>query len=200
MRRFVSLAVLMALAGSAASAAAPATKVVEFEAYDGYGRLAYGLTVTERAKGHCSGSLTTVRPDAWRCFTNESMIYDPCFTVSPAAKQVACPLSYFQHTVAVVTLTEPSVWPTGQDAREVKALRPPDFEPWALALSGGATCWFASGATFAVGQLRANYVCSHDVWVVGYPREVKSGYWEARVVREDDQATVLIRAVKTEVL
>jgi hypothetical protein len=200
-RRFVLIAILMVIAGSAAFAATPATKVVEYEAYDAQGHLAHALTVVKRAGAHCFGSLTTVRPDAWRCFTtNGSWVYDPCFSASPAAKQVACPSNYFERTVIVMTLTEPLASPAGEDARVVKALRPPDLKPWALALSGGVTCWLAAGATFVVGQVRANYVCSQDLWVIGYPREVTAGYWLARVVRTDDETTVLARAVKTEVL
>jgi hypothetical protein len=201
MRRFVSLAVLVALAGPAAFAATPATKVVEFKAYDAHGHLAQGLTVVKRVKADCSASLTTVRPDAWRCFaTSEHTVYDPCFSASPSAKQVACPTDYFHHTVVVVTLKSPLEQPVGEDAQVVKRLRPVDIEPWILELDDGATCVFIAGATFSIKGERANYECSKDGWIIGYTEEVKPEHWVAHLADDQGNKIARTRAVKIGIL
>jgi hypothetical protein len=191
----------VALAGSAAFAATPATKVVVFKAYDAHGHLAQGLTVVKRVKAECYGSITTVRPDAWRCFaTSENSIYDPCFSASPPAKQVACPTDYFHHAVVIVTPTKPLQRPTGEDARVVKQLRPPDVEPWILELSDGATCMFIAGATFTVNGERANYECSKDGWIIGYTEEVKPGRWVAHLADDQGNKIARTRPVKIGIL
>jgi hypothetical protein len=177
MRWFISFALLVMLAGSATFADAPAAKVVFFKAYDAHGNLAAGLKVVAHQKGQCQGSLSTVRPDAWRCFTTEDWIHDPCFSASPSAKELVCPDDYFHHTVYVVTMKSPLEPPGGENAEVVKQLRPPDIEPWALALSNGGTCVFTSGATFTLKNRRANYPCSKGGWVTGYPEKAKPGHW-----------------------
>ncbi len=184
----------------AAAESAHATKVVVFHAYDARGHLAHGLTVAKRVKALCSASISTVRPDGWRCFSTSDTIYDPCFSTSLSAKQVVCPTDYFDRAVVVVTLTAPLERPTGEDAHVVKMLRPPDLEPWALALSDGATCVFLAGATFVVNGDRANYPCSKDGWVIGYPEEAKPGYWVVHLADPLGKKIARTRAVTTGIL
>ncbi len=179
---------LLGISRSPAAAAGPApkTKVIIFLPYvDGH--IKPGMIVAHRASGDCwSTSLATVRRDAWRCMSGNT-IYDPCFSPKSGAKMVVCPTDVFNHKLIVLTLAKPlpkldSVDPTA------KQLRPPDLEPWFLRLSDGTNCWFVVGATFSIGEHRANYECG-ERWIIGYPIEKKPQWWVAKLVKGEGATT-----------
>ena len=77
------------------------TKVVVFRPYVADGALDPSLQVTQRGAGDCwTSSLTTSRPDGWRCSV-KNYLYDPCFSRSVTAKQVVCPLDVAKRNVLV---------------------------------------------------------------------------------------------------
>ena len=164
------------------------TKVVVFRPYAADGTLAPSLHVSRRGTGDCwTSSLTTSRPDAWRCAVKNDL-YDPCFSRSATAKQVVCPLDVAKRTVLVITLTKPLEAPAGENKRVNDMIRP-GTAPWYVRLQGGASCRFEAGATFTYKTDRANYECSDGTWVVGIPQVHEHGPATAVIVKGDDAKT-----------
>jgi hypothetical protein len=101
------------------------------------------------------------RLDAWRCITG-NIILDPCF--DSAARDpniVVCADSPWAHSAVLLRLTEPLPVAAGNAGWEHPEL------PWALELANRDRCVVASGATFMVAGLRANYACATGAWVIG---------------------------------
>ena len=129
----------------------PATKVVVFHPSG-----TRGATVS----GACDmgESQALDRADAWRCIVGNA-IYDPCFSSMQHATFVVCDASPTRPVGIRVNL--PRALPTHSHAR--------GGQPWILKLGDGSTCTFVTGATFGIGQERANYECSDKAWVAGIP-------------------------------
>jgi hypothetical protein len=126
--------------------------------------------------GDClSGSLTLpLRNDAWRCY-EKNAIYDPCFT-SPNGREVICPDDPEKNYGGMVLkTTNPLPQP------DTSSIVPANYA-WKIRLQDGTDCFSAGGATFTVGNDRANYSCSDDetVWLIGEPTVGK--VWTAKKV------------------
>ena len=156
------LAVVVAV--PAIVAAETTTTVVFFRPWAN-GTLASGFTVSEKARGSCyTHSLSTDRPDAWRCFQGND-IFDPCFAGSAHSNTVACAQSPFSHAVVLLSLNRPLS--DGQNPT-TKWLQPKRM-PWGLRLASGDTCVFVTGATDVVDGDRMNYACRRTGWIIGAP-------------------------------
>ena len=110
-------------------------------------------------------SLALDRSDAWRCIVGNN-IYDPCFSTSAHATTVICGASPSKPVGIKVTLSAPL-------PAHAKAL---DKQPWIVILGDGLTCGFVTGATFGVGDQRANYGCTQNDWIIGSPVPGKVWY------------------------
>src|SRR3712207_1107294 len=151
------LAVMLLVAVAAASrpdraAAQPldyprATEVKLFVPWMPNGRLNPPVTVTGREmfmgnpnlESDCqTGSISTQRPDAWRCGTA-----DPCFAPTLfSATEVACATAPWNNEVVVLTLGRPLPGPEQCSAAPTNCPRELDLDspPWALELANGARC------------------------------------------------------------
>jgi hypothetical protein len=194
LRRIATLAAALLLL---AASSPHATRVVVFEPYAD-GNIASGMTVSRHAKGDCwTTSLATVRRDAWRCMTKNT-IYDPCFSPKEGAKEVACPVDVVHRKLLLLALAKPLPASGGVDPI-TKRLRPPDVEPWFVTLSDGTNCWFTAGGTFTIGENRANYECG-DWWIIGYFVEKKPNFWVAKLAKGEGATTLRTAAIATAVL
>ncbi|MBV8345317.1 MAG: hypothetical protein JO190_10040 [Candidatus Eremiobacteraeota bacterium] len=138
--------------------AGPSTRVAMYAPFGSSG-LNQGYRATSKTHGACwTGSIASQRPDAWRCMVTNS-IYDPCFS-NPALSSVACPSDAFSKNVILIVLDKPI---PAHERNTGKAT------PWALQLANGARCYMATGATGEVGNMRLNYECSSNGWVLGNP-------------------------------
>jgi hypothetical protein len=140
--------------------------------------LRHNLSVSEHVSGSCwENSLSSNRPDAWRCMAG-NMIHDPCFSGSPRADTVACIDGPFSHSVVLMTLAKALGTSSGT----------PGFtgKPWALKLSNGSKCSFASGATGVIAGMRLNYYCDNKSWVLGEP-DRSSPVWTVLYVASADE-------------
>lgn len=137
------------------------------------------LSVVQEIEGHCwTGSLMTVRPDAWRCMEGD-LIHDPCFSESDTDASVICPLRPPGHmTGAKMNLTEPLPVSYGHQDEDPSSV-------WFLELADGTTCILTTGATAVIGGERVNYTCSDGWWVVGLP-EVDTVWTVHRVLMSPD--------------
>src|SRR5262249_30644384 len=88
------LSIAIASIASIPALASARTTVVFFRPWT-QGALSAGFTISKRLKGSCGEhSLTTDRPDAWRCFQGDE-IYDPCFSGTSSTRVVACAFDPF---------------------------------------------------------------------------------------------------------
>lgn len=121
-----------------------------------------GYTVRARAPGSCwTGSISTARPDAWRCMTG-NQIHDPCYAGLATAKIVYCPDALNRKRLFAIALTKPL--PTALGNRGTGYLR---GLPASVVLVGGVTCTFLTGATGVVAGMRINYGCSDHRMLIG---------------------------------
>jgi hypothetical protein len=156
--------------------AAAHTTVMAFNPWASSG-LRPGFTVSGNGKGSCwTHSLSTDRPDAWRCFEGNNIL-DPCFAGPPRFAVVACAESPFSPKVVLLRLSKAL---SSGDNPTTKWLQPKGM-PWGLRLSNGDTCVFVTGATDAVGGERLNYACRKTGWIIGAP-DSATGTWTARSV------------------
>jgi hypothetical protein len=136
------------------------TQISVFAPYSSRG-LSPTLTVTETFEGaSCQESFASrSRPDAWRCFTADSLIYDPCFADFGLAEQVACPgLNVASGEVMVLNLSAPlEVDLSAQSTFDVDSAA-----PWLLELEDGRRCFLASGATGGIAAMHVAYECDID--------------------------------------
>ena len=152
-----------------ASMTAP-TSVRIIEPFAVGGGLAAGLSVQETTSGSCwEGSLAdSGRSDAWRCMAGNE-IMDPCFSdPSGDGNAVACLTDPWNQQVVLLDLTQPLPF----DHANTPAI--PEADPWALELADGERCTMTTGATAAIGNLRANYACTGGGWVYGDPDRTTS--------------------------
>jgi hypothetical protein len=174
--RALSACLVAVLTLAASVSAATKTIVAIFQPWAN-GTLRSGFIVSEKAQGSCfTHSLSTDRPDAWRCFEGNDIL-DPCFAGSAHSDTVACAESPFSKTVVLLSLKKPL---NGGDNATTKWLQPKGM-PWGLRLTNGDTCVFATGATDAVGDERLNYACRKTGWIIGAP-DRSMATWTARTV------------------
>jgi hypothetical protein len=145
------------------SAAEPPTRVVLYTVTEPLsGKLRPGYSVTKKLSGSCwTGSLSSARPDAWRCMVGNE-IHDPCYAPAANASVVYCP-DYRQskHLIAIL-LTKPLPVELGNHGT-------PNLSgtPTYLILAAGVECNFITGATGVVGGMRINYGCSDGRMLLG---------------------------------
>lgn len=173
-----ALAALICALLLAATTAATTTKttVSFFRPWTSNG-LRHGFTVAHKAAGSCwTNSLTTGRPDAWRCFIGND-IYDPCFEWTPQSLVAACAETPFTQRVVLLNLKKP----LPASGNTTTAMLQPKDEPWGLRLTDGDECSFESGATDVVNGERMNYECRGSGWIVGFPDRSKP-LWIAKKI------------------
>src|SRR5436190_1573183 len=117
---------------------------------------------TKTRRGLCfTGSLATVRRDAWRCFVGNGIV-DPCFSSSHVSGVVLCPRAAWKHTGIRLELRQPL--PRAHGRRPSIKL-----QPWGLQLVDGRHCGMVTGGTEAIGGKRANFACTGNDWLWGFP-------------------------------
>lgn len=174
---FFSLAVLGA---STATLGATKTTVLIFHPWSTTG-LQKGFTIYHTVAGNCwEHSLSTDRPDAWRCMAGNS-IYDPCFSGSPHNDEVACADEPFSKSVVIMTLKGK---PKFGDMPIVNGLQPKG-EPWAIQLTDGDKCSFSTGATDVADGERLNYECKGDKWLIGSTKRTTQPWTIGSIVFPD---------------
>ena len=184
------VAALVALGGAAPAAAATSstkTKTDTVYPWASNGKLKVGLRVAGSVKGTCwTSSIAVASSDAYRCMTNHSLIYDPCF--APKLKkftQLAC-MDAPWSKVTKFDLTAPIP----------RAAKHPNGKPrvWAYQLSKGLGCITATGTGTVVDKVVMNYYCvpgkgwasipdrKAEPWTVRYAKSPQSKTLETEIV------------------
>jgi len=128
-----------------------------------FGRIANGLTATEKASGSCfsESAASASRPDAWRCMAGNA-IMDPCFqNLMGDPKVLACARDPWSNNVVSLTLTAPLPTDRRKEVDRSTTL------PWAIELSTGQHCALFTGATAPIAGMRINYGCPGGSNIVG---------------------------------
>jgi hypothetical protein len=153
-------AVILSLALGAA--AAQKTRVAVFQPWASSG-VAAGFRVVHTTSGACwEHSLSTDRPDAWRCMAGNDIL-DPCFSGAPHGDTVACSDDPFSNRLVLMKLTKH----LDNRRNPTAEMLQPKGEPWAVRLTDGDACFFATGATDVAGGMRMNYECKGNTWLAG---------------------------------
>ncbi len=143
MKRFISSAIVLALASLAATPAIAypgPTNIVRYS-----GSHMKGKTVS----GSCwTSSIASSRSDAFRCMIGNS-IMDPCFKLS--ARAVACPQDVATNTGVIINLTKPLPQANPKSAAK----------PWRFQVAGGSGITCNAGTGTVVGNYP--YYCSGNL-------------------------------------
>jgi hypothetical protein len=140
--------------------------------YDSDG-LNAGLTVTANVSGVCGSEslMTTGRPDAWDCLSEDNTVYDPCFenpfaatSSADAPGEVACMTSPFADEVVLLTLDSPL-------DRDKEAAPGAEAEwwnlPWGLELAGGERCLLLANIEVVLAGEAVHYDCADGGTILG---------------------------------
>jgi hypothetical protein len=177
-RSAAGVATLVALGGAVAVAAGASTTSTRIETvypWLSHGKLKAGFMVAGTVKGTCwTSSIAVSSSNAYRCMTDESLLYDPCF--APEARtftQLACMASPWGE-VTRFELTAPVP----------KSALHPNGKPWVWAeqLGNGVRCITDTGTGVEVDRVALNYYCVPGKGWASIPAE-KTGLWTVRYAK-----------------
>ncbi|MGA2805711.1 MAG: hypothetical protein ABSF89_15210 [Acidimicrobiales bacterium] len=169
---------LVALDGAIAMAAGAGTTSTRIETvypWLSHGKLKAGLKLAGTVKGTCwTSSIAVSDSYAYRCMTNESLLYDPCF--APEAKtftQLACMASPWGE-VTRFDLTAPIP----------KSAVHPNGKPWVWAdqLGNGDRCITDTGTGVEVDKVVLNYYCLPGKGWASIPDQ-QTAFWTVRYAK-----------------
>lgn len=117
------------------------------------------LHVAARRKGQCQESNVLQRPDALRCFLDQTYgggnVIDPCFQNEEVPVVVACVDDPGSTAALVVVPTGPLPLDHGGSGDPMAG------NAWIIELTDGQSCGFLGGATTTVAGVRDNDGCAH---------------------------------------
>ena len=183
---------LVALGGAlpvAAGAGTTSTRIETVYPWLSHGKLKAGFKVADTVKGTCwTSSIAVSTSNAYRCMTNKSLLYDPCF--APEARtfsQLACMASPWGE-VTRFNLTAPIP----------KSALHPNTKPWVWAdqLENGVRCIIDTGTGVEVDKVVLNYYCVPGKGWASIPDE-KTGVWTVRYAKSYQSAALESERVVT---
>ena len=127
--------------------------------------LASGIQVASTVRG--GNCVSSFRADAYRCFTKNSKILDPCFSNPNQAStrpELACPDI---NADTVILFTSTKSLPTSEPLRG-RAL------VWLIVLANGTQCFFVDAANDVVDGMSEDYACSDNGNLYGSPHRNNS--------------------------
>ena len=186
------VAALAALCGAtpvAAGAGTPTTKTENIYPWLANGRLQAGLKVSGTVDGTCwTSSIAVSSSHAYRCMTDKSIIYDPCFApVTKTVTQLACMVSPWSE-ITRFDLTAPIP----------KAAKHPNGKPWVWAdqLGNGVRCITDTGTGVDVDKVALNYYCIPGKGWASIP-DGKATPWTVRYAKSYQSKTLETEKVTT---
>ncbi len=138
-----------------------ATEVIIYEPFTRSGTVAAGIDVVARSSNaDCySGAISSPRRDAFRCITEQNLLYDPCFLDLAGPLRLACWRGPDPSQVVIVTPERPFPQLQNHGSADVKG----GF-PWLIELSNGQYCAEDTGASLYFPSIgRANWDCPHGL-------------------------------------
>jgi hypothetical protein len=108
------------------------------------------------------GSIATIRPDAWRCGTDDPCFAPPFAGLNDQPVTLACANAPWSGSVQLLTLQTPLMTPS--DCSGGMACRQPldlAANPWAVELANGVRCTLFTGTISSIGGVGMVYGCSN---------------------------------------
>jgi hypothetical protein len=191
-RSVAAVAALIALSGAAPMAAAAGTTKTRVETvypWTSVGKLEAGLEVAGTVKGTCwTSSIAVSSSNAYRCMTNGSLIYDPCFAPEATTfTQLACMATpWGKVTRFDLTASIP------------KVAKHPNGKPWVWAdqLGNGVHCITETGTGVLVDKVALNYYCVPGTGWASIPDQ-KAEAWTVRYAKNYESKTLETEKVTT---
>jgi len=139
----------------------------------------------ETQAGACFTSASGLqREDAYRCTTDDGMIYDPCFVVDEAPTVVCGANPATGEAGFVLELTEPLPEP------DLGAL----FNPWLVELEDGTMCGLSTGTAPVIDDVRADYACDDFSNLLGELQQGEIWMAEQAIIDMGDDGFVLVES------
>jgi basic membrane protein A len=140
---------------------------------------------TETQAGACFTSASGLqREDAYRCSTEDGMIYDPCFVVDEAPTVVCGANPVTGAAGFVLELTEPLPEP------DLGALS----QPWLVELEDGTVCGLSTGTAPVIDDVRADYACDDFSNLLGEFQQGEIWMAEQAIIDLGDDGFVLVES------
>jgi basic membrane protein A len=135
--------------------------------------------------GSCFTSASGLqREDAYRCSTEDSMIYDPCFVVDDAP--------------TVVCGSNPATGAAGFMLELTEPLPEPDLgvlsQPWLVELEDGTLCGLSTGTAPVIDDVRADYACDDFSNLLGELQQGEIWMAEKAIIDLGDDGFVLVES------
>ncbi len=139
----------------------------------------------ETQSGSCFTNASGLqREDAYRCMTEDSQIFDPCFVVDEAPTVVCGANPATGEAGFALELTEPLPEP------ELGALS----QPWLVELEDGAICGLSTGTAPVIDDVRADYACDDFSNLLGELQQGEVWMAEKAVIDLGDEGFVLLES------
>jgi len=139
----------------------------------------------ETQPGACFTSASGLqREDAYRCSTEDGMIYDPCFVVDDAPTVVCGADPITGAAGFVLELTEPLPEP------ELGTLS----QPWLVELQDGTVCGLSTGTAPVIDDVRADYACDDFSNLLGELQQGEIWMAEQAIIDLGDDGFVLVES------
>lgn len=164
-----------AVAGATtAPAAGRHTTSVHVRPVDGTGHLRSGYRVTGH-HGRASCLLGGIAVgSAYRCFTGDHFIFDPCWVQAGGTHHVLCLVTPWRHSVVRLHVTRGF---TGSARPELPR------HPWGIQLADGTRCVGSQGASGTVHGRGVSYRCLDDATLLLEDPDTSGARWRIRVAR-----------------
>lgn len=190
----------VAAGGQVAPQTAAVTEFVDYTPWNGNALADGANTVAAGNVSSCLAGSLSGREGTFRCFTDSSGVYDPCF-VNPSGSQLACPLWGGQ----VALLRNSTALPASTYTSRQRVFR--------VVLTDGTECAAASGAgPMPIGDYGWAMSCRTDdggygiVWFRGdgsaaaqaeADARANGGLWEVKITRNTEQGPLEAIGVRT---
>ena len=173
----------------AAAAVTQGTTTVHVRPVDAAGHLRPGYHVTHRhGRTHCLLGAIAVGT-AYRCFSGNNHIYDPCWVQAGGTDHVLCLRDPWRHGVVRLHVTR------GFDGSYGTA----PVSSWALRLAAGPRCVRVQGAAGVVGGRGISATCLDGTTVLLGEADTSGDVWRIRAARDPsggyDYAAIGFRSI-----
>lgn len=123
------------------------------------GKIAPIYTIEKTVEGKCYTSIADPKENAWRCFDDSGVVYDPCFSKNVDRNTLACFKSPWDQSAVELKTELPYI-------RVYKKQSLDHYSPWGIELSNGVKCSLSVGASTEINQERIAYVCEQGTYII----------------------------------
>ena len=135
-----------------------------------------------------NGSLSVPRADAYRCMTDDHIIYDPCFSVPLESGFVSCPEDPKSGDVFFKTDTTYAENKNDDFGKEPS-------HPWFIKLRDNSECRMITGVTYGIANNRMDYSCEPSGASLFLPAENRDGISYIKCLYKENMEECAIKEI-----